>query len=264
MMTTGLCDDWLDRYIPVSMDLIEDYQKLIFAAREFERDLQFREWTEKNVLHDWTVKAPELWGHHHTVHILDHVRMILRKGVLPNTSLTASHGAIEYEDIISRSVSDWTWDEDWTSPPSSSTSNQLTRRKTRHSTSQGTKIYECTSIPSQLITLLGSILQEYTHLPNYPLISSCQNTFPELIRSVFIIYRAGGILHAGVDLETPIRLINDCFYIAGEIGLMALGMSHLGFISITNILEETSQDMDICGIHWKTRYLVNFLAHKLT
>ena len=57
-------------------------------------------------------------------------------------------------------------------------------------------------------------------------------------------------------MEIPIRLINDCFYLAGEMGLMALGIGHLGFNEIAAILEEISQTMDLCAVSWRDRYLV--------
>ena len=63
-------------------------------------------------------------------------------------------------------------------------------------------------------------------------------------------------MQASTDLETPVRLINDCTYLAGEIRLMALGIGHLGFVEINSVLEETSRTMDSCGMQWRTRYLV--------
>lgn len=264
MMTTDLSGKWLGRYIPSTTDAISEYQKLIAAAQEFERDLQSRQWTTQNSLHEWSSRAGELWAQRHNVDVLDRVRTILRAGVLPRTRLTASDGALEYQSstLNQRSnLSDWTWEEDRLSQASSSRAQDtIAGRRIRQSTTTGPKSYECTAIPGPLIAVLGYILQEYACLPNVPLVQSSQSTFPNLIREVFIIFRAGAILHAPTDLETPVRLINDCTYLAGEIGLMALGMGHLGFVDIKLVLEETSKAMDSCGVQWRTRYLVRRIS----
>jgi hypothetical protein len=264
-MTTELCKTWLGQYIPRSMDQLEEYEKLIFEAQQFERTLQSMQWTQLNTLHEWCSKAGELWGKQHKIDVLDRVRVILRTGVVPYVSMPASPGALEYEDVVSRngSFSDWTWDDDWGNPTTTTatatttttTASMSKRRKQRHS--QGIpRIYECTAISAPLLTLLGSLLQEYTHLPNLPVIQSALQIYPNILRDVFALFRAGGGLFGSVQAETPLRLTNDCFYLSGEIGLMSFGMGHLGFIEIKAVLEELSQTMDSSGVSWRERYFV--------
>jgi hypothetical protein len=38
---------------------------------------------------------------------------------------------------------------------------------------------------------------------------------------------------------------------------MALGIGHMGYEDIKAALEETSTTMDLCGVIWRERYLVN-------
>jgi hypothetical protein len=261
-MTTQLKENWLGKYIPRTMDSLTEYEKLIWEAQSFERTLQSISWTQENVLHEWCLRAGEWWGKQHKVDVLERVREILNKGgVFPYGMVTASPGALEYEDVSSLrngSLSDWTWDEDWGgSPPMSRASTMTTRQKQRHSsTTRIPRTYECTAISSPLLTLLGSLIHEYTHLPNMHIIASAHQIYPTILREVFTLFRAAGTLFRTIEIETPIRLINDCIYLSGEMGLIALGLGHMGFNEITSVLEEVGQTMDLCAVSWRERYLV--------
>jgi hypothetical protein len=254
-MTTDLAKTWLPKFIPRTMETLGEYEKLIWEAQNFERTLQAMQWTQQNTLHEWCSKAGEHWGRQHKLDVLDRAREIVRGGVFPYSSTIASMGAVEYEDA-SRNVglSDWTWDDDWGPPPTQKTTS---RRKQKHSHPSGmSRTYECTAISAPLLTLLGALLQEYTHLPNVPIIQTSETVYPEIVQDVFSLFRASGILFGSTGVETSIRLINDCFYLAGEIGLMALGIGHLGYNEMTASLNEVSQIMDLCGITWREKYLV--------
>ena len=254
-MTTDLAKTWLPKFIPRTMETLGEYEKLIWEAQGFERTLQTMQWTQQNTLHEWCSKAGEHWGRQHKLDVLDRAREIIRGGVFPYSSTMASMGAVEYEDVSRNgNLSDWTWDEDWGSPTAQQTTS---RRKQKHSNTSGMpRTYECTAISAPLLTLLGALLQEYTHLPNVPVIQTSQTIYPEIVRDVFSLFRASGILFGSTQVETSIRLINDCFYLAGEIGLMALGIGHLGYNEITATLNEVSQTMDLCGVTWREKYLV--------
>lgn len=179
----------------------------------------------------------------------------------PNTCVTASNGAVEYEDIAFRktSSSDWTWDDDWGSSLGTRSSSGRKMRISR----AAPRTYECTAISGALRTVTGVLLQEYTHLPDLEVIQGAHDVYPEIIRDVFVIFRACGVLFTSVEMETPLRLVNDSFYLAGEIGLMALGIRHMGFLELTRALEEASQTMDLCGISWRQRYLVRAFSRKV-
>ena len=253
-MTTDLAENWLPKFIPRTMDTLEEYEKLIWEAQGFEGTLQAMQWTQQNTLHEWCSKGGEHWGKQHKLDVLDRVREIIRGGVFPYSSTMASMGALEYEDVSrNANLSDWTWDEDWSAP----VTQQRLQRKLKHSNmGRMSRTYECTAISAPLLTLLGALLQEYTHLPNVPIIQPSQAIYPDIIRDVFSLFRASGILFGSIEGETSIRLINDCFYLAGEIGLMALGIGHLGYHDITATLNEVSQTMDLCGVSWREKYLV--------
>jgi hypothetical protein len=253
-MTTDLIKNWLPKFIPRTMDTIGEYEKLIWEAQSFERTLQTIQWTQQNTLHEWGSKAGEHWGRQHKLDVLDRVREIIRGGVFPYSSTMASMGALEYEDVSrSGGFSDWNWDDNWDATTRQTTS----RRKQKHSNPSGMpRTYECTAISATLLSLLGALLQEYTHLPNVPVIQTSQTMYPDIVRDVFSLFRATGILFGSMQVETAIRLSNDCFYLAGEIGLMALGIGHLGYDEITATLNEVSQTMDLCGVVWRDKYLV--------
>jgi hypothetical protein len=196
---------------------------------------------------------------------LEQGREILRRGVLPSSRVVASTGAPEYENTPS-SLSqgmDWTWDEDWTSqtgggaPPTRSSLSSRRKQRPSITTTSGPRTYECTALSNPLRTLLGSLLQEYTHIPQIPLLSSAQQCYPAIISSLFTLFRASGSILASTADETPLRLCNDCGYLAGETALMALGMGHLGLRDLTRVLEEVSSQMDFCGVYWRERYLVS-------
>ena len=257
-MTTQLCEEWLERYVPSGTDHLDEYANLIAAAQRFEATLHRLGWTTETSLHNWTGRAGELWGRRHNTEILHRIQIILRAGVLPTTRLTASPGApVSGESRVpsssvsspSENLSDWAWEEDWTSP-------LPVRRKSRNAVVGIPKTYECTAIAGPLLTILGGVLQEYTHLREHPIIQSARLLYPDLIRKMFALYRAAAVLHATVQPDIPLRLMNDCRYLAGEIGLMTLGMSHLGWNEITVVLEELRQTMESCAITWRERYLV--------
>jgi len=255
MMTTNLTQNWLENYIPSTLNDIPDLEKLVDAAKSFEGQLHSFGWSREYPLHEWTLHIGEIWGNKRKVEILEMTRDIIRRGVLPNSTVSASAGAIEYEDTANSMGGDWSWEEDWTVPSTSSSSTTNPRRKLRHSIG-GQRMYECTAIAGPLRTLLASLLQEYTHLSNISLLQSAQTVYPSIFRHMFSLYRASGMLHASTTAESPIRLVNDCFYLAGEIGLMALGLGHMGYSEINAALKDISSTMDLCGVHWRERYLV--------
>src|SRR5437762_3080188 len=115
--TTDLSENWLGKFIPRTMDTLGEYEKLVCEAQEFEKTLQSMQWTQENILHEWCSRAGEHWGRQHKVDVLSRVRQIVRSGISPYTTMSASMGAVEYEDVGSRhgNFSDWTWDEDWES-----------------------------------------------------------------------------------------------------------------------------------------------------
>jgi len=262
-MTTKLSEEWLERYIPSGTENLDEYANLIAAAQRFEATLHRLGWTTETSLHNWSGRAGELWGRRHNTEILHRIQIILRAGVVPTARLTASPGAIssgEYRVAPSsvsssnENLSDWAWDEDWTSP-------LPVRRNSRNAVVGIPKTYECTAIAGPLLTVLGGVLQEYTHLREHPIIQSARLLYPDLIRKMVALYRAAVVLHATVQADIPLRLVNDCRYLAGEIGLMTLGMSHLGLNEITSVLEELRQTMESSAVTWRDRYLV---IHSIT
>lgn len=54
------------------------------------------------------------------------------------------------------------------------------------------------------------------------------------------------------------RLCNDCAYLAGETGLLAVGMREVGLRDLGEVLEQVSAEMDFCGVYWRERYLVRY------
>lgn len=265
-MTSRLATTWLNNFIPHGLDACEEYATLVRSAGDFEQSLLAMHWTQQTILGEWCSKAGENWARQRKIDVLDQLRKIVRGGVLPSATMVASAGAPEYETTPG-TQQDWTWDEDWSSqagasaaPPTTARSNLSTttiRRKQRPSmTSHAPRTYECTALSSPLRNLLGSLLQEYTHLPNIPLLSSAQPHFRGIITALFTLFRASGAILASTTEETPIRLCNDCAYLAGETGLMALGMGHLGLGDLGSVLEEVSSQMDFCGVYWRERYLV--------
>jgi hypothetical protein len=263
MMTTKLVESWLGDYVPRTMDGAGELDRLCSSAREFENRLHASGWTTATTLHDWCARSGELWGQLRRIDVLEQVRDILPQLVTSPVRVTASPGAVEYENTnssVSTSSSDWNWEEDWESPSIQSLTSSSTRpqRKQRHSTAGIPRIYECTGIPQPLINLLGSLLQEYTHLPNLPIIQSAHQMYPSLFREMFSLFRATGTIFAPNSAETPIRLVNDCSFLSGEIALMAVGIGHMGYEDIKTVLEEISSTMDLCGVIWRERYLVSF------
>ena len=255
-ITSGLTHTWLGKWIPHGLEGWEEYDNLVRSAMNFEASLVGMGWTGPTVLGEWCSHAGENWARQRKVDVLDQLRQIIRAGVVPSTSVVASVGAPEYEDTPQQGQ-DWTWDEDWTSSPPPTRSSVTGRRKQRASTTRGPRTYECTALANPLRTILGSLLQEYTHLPNIPILSSAQQFYPPIISSLFTLFRAGGPVLASYGDETPVRLCNDCFYLAGETSLMALGMGHMGLQDLTRVLETISSEMDLCGAYWRERYLVS-------
>jgi hypothetical protein len=268
-MTSGLTTSWLGKWIPHGLEGWEEYDNLVRSAGEFESSLVSMGWTSPTVLGEWCARAGENWARQRKVDILHQGRLIMRTGVLPSSNVMASMGAPEYEntpgsDALSQ-TQDWTWDsEDWSSrgdggvPPTRS--SIVSRRKQRSSvTTRGQRTYKCTALVNPLRTVLGSLLQEYTHLPTISVLSSALQFYPDIITSLFTVFRASGSILASTTDETPIRLCNDCSYLAGETALMALGMGHMGLQDLTRVLEEVSSQMDFCGVYWRERYLVCFL-----
>ena len=261
-ITTDLSENWLGKYIPRTMDTLGEYEKLVWEAQGFEKTLQSMQWTRENALQAWCSKAGEHWGRQHKIDVVDRVREVLRSGISPYAKVTASMGAVEYEDVGPRhgNFSDWTWDEDWESP-----AQTVKRRKQRQSSSAIPRTYECTAMSAPILSLFGALLQEYTHLPNVPIIQTSQEIYPAIVKDVFALFRAGANFFGGVEVEIPVRLVNDCFYLSGEIGLMALGVGHMGYNELTATLQEVSQTMDLCGVTWREQYLVesHFVGGKL-
>jgi hypothetical protein len=266
MMTTQLVESWLGDYIPRTIDGAGEFDRLCSSAREFEDRLHAYGWTAETTLHDWCSRSGELWGQSRSMDVLDQIRNILPQLAITAARATASPGALQYENTSSSaagSLSDWNWDHDWDSapgPPSTSSSTRPQRTQ-RHSTAGISRTYECTGIPQPLINLLGSLLQEYTHISYLPILQSAQQMYAPLFREMFSLFRATAILFAPASAEIPIRLINDCSFLSGEIALMALGIGHMGYEDIKAALEETSTAMDLCGVIWRERYLVNISLH---
>lgn len=243
------------RHIPRSLDGIEEYEMLIDAAMEFETQLHSLNWSTENSLHEWCSKAGEHWGKARKVDMLNRVRVVIRGGIKPDTSVTATLGAPRYEGVNSRaSLFDWTWEEDWMSPSRTTSSS---RRRQRHSASDQPQVYECTAMSAPLLTLLGEILQEYTHLSSFPTIASAYVQYPEIAQAMFSLFRAGAVLYASSEPDSPLRLVNDCNYLSGEVGLMSFGIGHMGFYDLNAALGEISRHMDLCAVYWKERYLVD-------
>jgi hypothetical protein len=263
MMTTKLVESWLGDYIPRTMDGAGELDKLCSSAREFENRLHVSGWTNATTLHDWCARSGELWGQLRRTDVLEQVRDILPQLAISPVRLTASPGALEYENpngSASTNSSDWSWEEDWDSPSIQSLASSSTRpqRKQRHSTTGIPRTYESTGIPQPLINLLGSLVHEYTQLPMLPIIQSAQQMYPSLLREMFSLFRATATLFAPTSAETPIRLVNDCSFLSGEIALMAVGIGHMGYEDIKTVLEEISSTMDLCGVIWREGYLVIF------
>jgi len=259
-MTTHLSIDWLNKYIPQNMDpeVLEEYALLTQEATTFERTLQSLNWTPSTVLSEWSASAPTLWGKQRRLDVMDEVRRIIRVGAMPYAVVSASPGAVEFEDIPSRigSVSDWTWDEDWGPPITSPPFAAARRRQRPVSTVQ--RQYQCTALATPLLTLLGSLIQEYTHLPNLPVIAAAQTLYTEIFRDTATLFRVGGsvlVKTAGADDELCLRLVNDCFYLAGEVALVAVGMGHMGYGEVVICFREIVEKLDLCGVLWRDRYL---------
>lgn len=216
--------------------------------------------------------------------VLDQTRGICKRGVLPTGRLVSSFGAVEYQTVNSTtrgsigswgnvgnvhgSVHDdntgngngngsipgsWSWDTDF-SPPSTSTSPRKLRSPTTITTPKSMQV---TSLPHQLLPILGSLLQEYTTLPSIPYLSRAQSVYPQIFRNIFSLYRMTAVIYANVSEEIPVRLVNDSFYLAGEIGLMGVGMEEMGFMQVGRVLAEISEILDMCGIGWREKYLVS-------
>jgi hypothetical protein len=115
---------------------------------------------------------------------------------------------------------------------------------------------QVTSLPQHLLPILGSLLQEYTTLPSIPYLSKAQSIYPHIFRNIFSLYRMTAVIYAGVNEEIPVRLANDCFYLAGEIGLMGIGMGEMGFEDVGRVLSQISEILDLCGVGWREKYMV--------
>ena len=270
LMTTELVGTYLTRYIPRSIHGVTDYENLLSAAQTFEVHLQALRWTRANVLHDWCARAGEKWGEIHSMDVLDHIREILRAGPGRGLRVTASIGAPTWEDHPSSTNSNgslhgtdqWTWnDSDWVESTSSSAPSLLPsppiRRKRRRSLSTSSPTsYEITDLPPTLLSLLGTLLQEYTHLPTSSTLRPAQKLYPRLFRDIFSLYRASGTVFAPTGEEIPLRLMNDCFYLAGEVGLIGGGFGEVGMVEVRGCLEGIAEKMDLCGCAWRERYMV--------
>jgi len=239
-------------------EVLGEYALLIQEATTFERTIQSLNWTPSTALSEWCASAATLWAKQHRLDVMDDVRRTIRAGPMPYTTVNASPGAVEFEDIPSRnaSLSDWTWDEDWGPPVTSPPLTAARRRQRPLSTVQ--RQYQCTALGTPLLTLLGGLIQEYTHLPNLPVIASAQTLYTEIFRDTVTIFRVGGsvlVKTAGADDELCLRLINDCFYLAGEVALVAVGMGHMGYGEVVTCFREISEKLDLCGVLWRDRYL---------
>jgi hypothetical protein len=270
-MTTTLLKTYLPRYIPHTLDPahLEEYALLIQEASAFERSLHAMDWTRDRGLEEWCLRGAENWVLQRRVDLMDQVRGIFGRGVRPFVNVRASPGAIEFEDLPVRTESgsseSWTWDENWSQPSTSSSvippvappSPPLQRRQRPHSNAE--RVYACTALSQPLLNLLGTILQEYTSLPHYPLLAPSQPSYPSLLRAVATVFRAGApvLLKTQYDEELCLRLVNDCFFLAGEVGLMAVGMERLGYGDIVGCFREVSCKFDLCGVLWRERYLVS-------
>lgn len=225
-------------------------------------------WTRERGLEEWCLRGAENWVVQRRVDLMDEVRGIFRRGVRPFINMRASPGAIEFEDIPTRTESasseSWTWDENWSqtsstpsmTPPVAPPSPHLQRRQRPHSNAE--RVYACTALAQPLLTLLGTILQEYMSLPHYPLLVPSQPSYPALLRAVATVFRAGApvLLKTQNNEELRLRLVNDCFFLAGEVGLVAVGMERLGYGDVVACFREVSCKFDLCGVLWRERYLV--------
>jgi hypothetical protein len=167
---------------------------------------------------------------------------------------------VECEDVPSRngSLSDWTWDEDWGSSSTASPPPPTVQRRRQRPLSTVPRQYQCTALATPLLTLLGTLIQEYTHLPHLPVVASVQPLFSEIFRDAVTIFRVGGSVlqkTLGAD-ELCLRLVNDCFYLAGEVGLVAVGVGSMGYVDVGAVFREISEKLDLCGVLWRDRYLV--------
>ena len=180
----GFDKNWLGRYIPQTMDTIGEYEKLIWEAQEFERRLQSMQWTQENVLHEWCSRAGEWWGKQHKMDVLDRVREIVRTGVYPYTKVTASMGALEYENVGSSEL------EVHQIGHGTKIGNLLQCHEQQDENNdiqpqvESLELYECTAISAPLLSLLGSLIHEYTHLPGMHIIQSAQQIYPTILRVI--------------------------------------------------------------------------------
>jgi len=239
---TSAVTTWLEQHIPCTVEEIGDLDQTISAARHFELQLLTFGWTQETKLSVWCDNIGVTWGRKRKIEVLHSMKSLLRSFHPGRNSLQSSPGAVEYESVLPFSTDEW-----WRSPP------PIPLRKLRPS-SDIQRPYECTVLPTHLLGLIASLLQESCTLPTT--IIAAREMYPTLIASLGTMFRATGILFADVSAESPLRLINDCGFLAGEIGLLALGIHQVGYVDLSRTLETLSQSMDLCGVTWREQYLV--------
>jgi hypothetical protein len=235
---------WLAGHVPSRVEDVGELDRTVAAARHFEGQLISYGWTQENTLSTWCDNIGRIWGQNRRVEAFLSLRSILRSSPPGRTSLVSSPGAITYENVSS-SPSQPEW---WQNPP------LVPQRKSRSAHSDLQRTYECTVLPTPLLALLTSLLQESCTLP--ATISPAREMYPGLISALGALFRATGVLYAESSPESPVRLINDCGYLAGEIGLLGLGMQQVGYPDLGGSLMSVSAAMDLSGASWREQYLV--------
>ena len=78
-LTTNLLAQFLPSYIPSSLDLLENFDSLVFAVEQFENHIVNLGWTDETPLANWVSQASKIWYANRLACYLDETRELVLK-----------------------------------------------------------------------------------------------------------------------------------------------------------------------------------------